>query len=174
MICTWRDGTTFPSPRTTSSISPYAAQTTSTTTASTAIHMSLRAPEAPPSFIAHSASASKSLKSYDCLSPEVTLACMGVDSWAEPRTTQFTNDLVAWTVGDDAATIHDDQAINQVQQRCTVSDQYHRLACRCRFESLLQTKLADVVHIAARLIQQQNRWIAGQRPGDGHRLPLTT
>src|SRR3546814_15222124 len=67
--------------------------------------------------------------------------------------------------------VDDQQAVDQGQQRAAVGDQEQRLALQCLADALLEGRLGGVVHVAGRLVEQNDRRVEQHRAGDRLRLP---
>ncbi|MNR62767.1 hypothetical protein D3C85_1848820 [compost metagenome] len=70
--------------------------------------------------------------------------------------------------------VHDQDAVGVAHGGQAVGDDDHRAPLTDSFHVLLDDPLRLIVQRAGSLVEDQNAWIAHQRPGDGNALPLTT
>src|SRR5436190_572101 len=80
--------------------------------------------------------------------------------------------IVARAVGDDLALVHQDDALDQLEQRRAVRDEDQGAALQLLLEPLDQSAFGLRVHRAGRLVHDEDRRPARKRPGDRDGLAL--
>src|ERR1044072_893954 len=81
-------------------------------------------------------------------------------------------DVVARPVRDDLALVHQDDPLDELEQRRAAGEQEKRAPLQSLLEALDQAALGLRVHCARRFVHQHDRRPPGERPGDRDRLAL--
>lgn len=75
---------------------------------------------------------------------------------------------------DDLPALHDHDTVGVTYSRKPVGNYDHRALCADPRHVLLDDPFGLIVQRAGGLVENQDAWVAEQRPGDGNALSLTT
>ena len=85
---------------------------------------------------------------------------------------QAAQHFVLRTIRNDTPTFHNDEPVHEFQHAQPVRDQDQRLVAHHRFEAVFDHLLGRIVHVAGRLVEDQDVRVPHQRAGQGHGLAL--